>query len=67
MDYVNNVEQIHIKRKSGTYKLLVKGVTIPHGPQDYALVVTGGQLKKVSCTKEKPRSSKIIVMNDMLQ
>src|SRR4051794_21323088 len=40
-DILNNVEQIESNVDTGDYVLTVFGKNVPHGPQDYALVVTG--------------------------
>ncbi|MEN6358181.1 MAG: S8 family serine peptidase [Armatimonadota bacterium] len=43
IDRLNNVEQILIASpETGTYKVRVSGYNVPMGPQDYALVVSGG-------------------------
>jgi len=42
-DRLNNVEVISIPQpEPGTYRVRVEGYNVPMGPQDYALVVTGG-------------------------
>ena len=42
-DHVNNVEQFEIgSPELGTHRVRVTGYDIPMGPQDYALVVSGG-------------------------
>lgn len=42
-DRTNNVEQVRIASPElGTYKVRVTGYNVPMGPQDYALVVSGG-------------------------
>jgi subtilisin family serine protease len=42
-DRINNVEQVRIASPElGTYKVRVTGYNVPMGPQDYALVVSGG-------------------------
>lgn len=42
-DHTNNVEQVRIAvPEPGIYKARVTGYNIPMGPQDYALVVSGG-------------------------
>ncbi len=42
-DRINNVEQLRISSPEiGTYKVRVTGYNVPMGPQDYALVVSGG-------------------------
>lgn len=49
-DRINNVEQIRIvNAKPGSYVVHVEGVTVPEGPQDYALVVTGN-VSLVECS-----------------
>jgi hypothetical protein len=41
-DRTNNVESVDIKTPgTGTYTITVKGYNVPHGPQPYALVVSG--------------------------
>lgn len=43
VDRLNNVEQILIKSPAaGAYTVRVSGYNVPMGPQDYALVVSGG-------------------------
>ncbi|MCE5323898.1 S8 family serine peptidase [bacterium] len=43
IDRLNNVEQIILDSpETGTYTVRVKGYNVPMGPQDYALVVSGG-------------------------
>lgn len=54
-DFVNNVEQIEYNAKNIAGKLFrvtVTGVNVPHGPQRFALVVTG-QMRQVECEKKK--------------
>jgi len=42
-DHTNNVEQVRIATpQAGTYKVRVTGYNVPMGPQDYALVASGG-------------------------
>jgi len=42
-DHTNNVEQVTIaKPELGAYLVRVSGYNVPMGPQDYALVVSGG-------------------------
>lgn len=42
-DHTNNVEQVKITSPGlGVYKVRVTGYNVPMGPQDYALVVSGG-------------------------
>lgn len=55
IDYVNNAEQVDVpsvKASGHAYKVVVKGTKIPHGPQFYALVVTG-QMKRIACDQVK--------------
>jgi hypothetical protein len=39
-----NVEEVMLNKSAplGTYTVRVKGTTVPHGPQPFALVITGG-------------------------
>lgn len=42
MDTRNNVEVIHVRRpRSGRWKLKVIASQVPHGPQEYAFVISG--------------------------
>ena len=42
-DHLNNVEQVNISHPAlGTYTVRVAGSNVPMGPQDHALVVSGG-------------------------
>lgn len=43
LDRVNNVEMVEIDPPEvGAWQVIVRGVNVPHGPQPYALVVSGG-------------------------
>lgn len=43
VDRLNNVEMVEVARpESGQWSVVVKAYNIPHGPQPYALVVSGG-------------------------
>jgi subtilisin family serine protease len=60
-DFVNNVEQVEIGAEGSAgklYRVTVAGTSVPHGPQRFALVVTG-QMKKVNCPAKKTAKSKI--------
>lgn len=54
VDFINNVEQVMVtsdKASGHTYRVAIKGTKIPHGPQFYALVVTG-QMNAVPCKQQ---------------
>ncbi|KAG2387071.1 hypothetical protein C9374_002106 [Naegleria lovaniensis] len=53
-DYVNNVEQVNIKgfnTDGRQYRVVVQGTNVPHGPQQFSLIVNG-PLEKIECTGE---------------
>jgi hypothetical protein len=44
-DYLNNVEQFSMDNApSGLYNIIVRGSSVPKGPQPYALVISGSDL-----------------------
>lgn len=47
-DDVNNVEQIMLAKPQEYLKVIVRGSDVPHGPQPFALVVTGEGETRVS-------------------
>jgi subtilisin family serine protease len=48
-DYLNNVEQFSMeKAPAGLYNVIVRGASIPKGPQPYAIVISGSNLVKSS-------------------
>ncbi|KAF0984453.1 hypothetical protein FDP41_000352 [Naegleria fowleri] len=53
-DYVNNVEQVNIKgfnTDGHRYRVVVQGTNVPHGPQQFSLIVNG-PLEPIQCTDE---------------
>lgn len=50
-DYVNNVEQVNIRgleSKGTVFRVVVEGTNVPHGPQQFSLVVAG-PLERIEC------------------
>eukprot|EP01080_Neovahlkampfia_damariscottae_P011694 gene11694-4928_t len=49
-DYINNVEEFTYENPpQGKYTIVVRGNSVPKGPQPYAIVVSGGIVRSVGC------------------
>lgn len=54
-DRLNNQETVHIEEPSaGTHTIVVRGYTVPQGPQCFAMAITGNFVDKGQASAECP-------------